>query len=218
MRHFSYKYCTLPELTSKRIVICTGREAAIENAIEKVLPTVPIVNCWNHLMQNVKHTVRGCGGTKEDVEVYQAHLNQLLSCMSLTQYHTVKQDISSMWSASFVQYYNISIEDTVIHKRTEEQLKVVVPAPDSKLGIQNQNILADSSATNGQQNVPTHPSKDLKNTDEDINDVLIIDFHLAMFASGARVYHLDHFLTWAIMKGKQDIMSRQLLSKVTFED
>ncbi|KAJ8355865.1 hypothetical protein SKAU_G00186590 [Synaphobranchus kaupii] len=86
----------LPELTSKRIVICTDREAAIENAIEKVLPTVPIVNCWNHLMQNVKHTVRGCGGTKEDVEVYQAHLNQLLSCISLTQYHTVKQDISSM--------------------------------------------------------------------------------------------------------------------------
>ncbi|KAJ8364976.1 hypothetical protein SKAU_G00138070 [Synaphobranchus kaupii] len=177
---------------------------------------------------------------------------------------------------------------------TEEQLKVVVPAPYSKLGIQNQNILADSSATNGQQNVPTHPSKDLKNTDEDINDVLadtrasneqqqdtqedietmlndpetskkkfqneaiqlwggecsndivavmdtqgnmvlgqeefltlkphnwlngdIIAFYLAMFASGTRVYHLDHFLTWAIMKGKRDIMSRQLLSKVTFED
>ncbi|KAJ8346531.1 hypothetical protein SKAU_G00279320 [Synaphobranchus kaupii] len=175
---------------------------------------------------------------------------------------------------------------------TEEQLKVVVPAPDSKLGIQNQNILADSSAINGHQ--PTHPSKDLKNTDEDINDVLadtsasseqqqdtqedtetmlndpetskkkfqneaiqlwggecsndivavmdtqgnmvlrqeefltlkphnwlngdIIDFYLAMFASGTRVYHLDHFLTWAIMKGKRDIMSRQLLSKVTFED
>ncbi|KAJ8346727.1 hypothetical protein SKAU_G00281280 [Synaphobranchus kaupii] len=162
MRHFSYKYCTLPELTSKRIVTCTDREAAIENAIEKVLPTVPIVNCWNHLMQNVKHTVRGCGGTKEDVEVYQAHLNQLLSCISLTQYHTVKQDISSMCLRGKRR--------SGLKGPTEEQLKVVVPAPDSKLGIQNQNILADSSATNGHQ--PTHPSKDLKNTDEDINDVL----------------------------------------------
>ncbi|KAJ8359372.1 hypothetical protein SKAU_G00158970 [Synaphobranchus kaupii] len=125
----------LPELTSKRIVICTDREAAIENAIEKVLPTVPIVNCWNHLMQNVKHTMRGCGGTKEDVEVYQAHLNQLLSCISLTQYHTVKQDISSMCLRGKRR--------SGLKGPTEEQLKVVVPAPDSKLGVQNQNILND---------------------------------------------------------------------------
>ncbi|KAJ8333736.1 hypothetical protein SKAU_G00410550 [Synaphobranchus kaupii] len=148
----------LPELTSKRIVICTDREAAIENAIEKVLPTVPIVNCWNHLMQNVKHTVRGCGGTKEDVEVYQAHLNQLLSCISLTQYHTVKQDISSMWKNYHWIHQNIlPSENTPTKLRretalqpkgpTEEQLKVVVPAPDSKLGIQNQNILAFQVAT-----------------------------------------------------------------------
>ncbi|KAH3867909.1 hypothetical protein DPMN_031046 [Dreissena polymorpha] len=56
----------IPNLDSKHVMIVTDQEQAIEGAFETTLENAKVVNCWVHILNDVKFWVLKHSGTMED--------------------------------------------------------------------------------------------------------------------------------------------------------
>jgi len=59
------------------LALVTDDEKAICNAIDKILPSVYRLRCWDHTNNSVKAWLRGHGATSSEIPVYVASMREL---------------------------------------------------------------------------------------------------------------------------------------------
>ncbi|XP_029529842.2 uncharacterized protein LOC115137654 [Oncorhynchus nerka] len=122
----------LPQLSTA--IFCTDREAAIEGAIQSVLPQARIVNCWNHISNNVKHKMGSEGA--EAVADYQQAIKELLATKSRSDYECTLARVCLHWSPDFKAYFHQSLSDAM-----DKSAQYVL----NSLGIQSDGITNNCS-------------------------------------------------------------------------
>ena len=97
------------------VPIVTDDEVGICQAIDKFLPGVHRLRCWNHLINAAKAWLRSHITTpeKDDIPVYVSHLRQLFHQESEDLYTNKLQEYSADWSKAFYDYYFENIHENV---------------------------------------------------------------------------------------------------------
>ncbi|XP_072554277.1 uncharacterized protein [Paramormyrops kingsleyae] len=108
----------LPELNSHQFVICTDRETAIDNAITRTLPKFYRVNCWNHLLRNVRYQIQKLSGQKDDEEVYVENIRHILQSQTEKEWNYNLKWYSMIWSLAFEEYFRVNLEADVKRSAT----------------------------------------------------------------------------------------------------
>ena len=72
-------------------------------AIEKYLPKVKRIRCWNHTINAVKTWLRKHGATSTEIPVY--NVRELLNQASYEEYCKKLKKAEINWSQAFHQYY-----------------------------------------------------------------------------------------------------------------
>lgn len=83
----------------------------LEGAIQSVLPQARIVNCWNHISNNVKHKMGSEGA--EAVADYQQAIKELLTTKSRSDYKCTLESVRLHWSPDFMAYFHQSLSDAM---------------------------------------------------------------------------------------------------------
>ncbi len=108
----------IPTLKRTSIPIVTDDEAAICSAIDKYLPNLSRIRCWNHTINAAKNWLRKHGATGSEIPVYTGHLRELFHQPSEDEYSKQLRLLESKWSRSFVDYYQHEIHPEVrLHAR-----------------------------------------------------------------------------------------------------
>ena len=53
-RFFSVFKENVPNIVKSKFPIICDREPGLKSAINKVLPNIPVVHCWNHIKKDIK--------------------------------------------------------------------------------------------------------------------------------------------------------------------
>ena len=88
-------------------------EKAICNAIDKVLPSVYRLRCWNHTINSIKTWLQGHGAASSEIPVYVASMRELFHQANETEYLAKLEELKKDWSSSFLQYYEQEIHPEV---------------------------------------------------------------------------------------------------------
>ena len=99
--------------TSNRIPMVTGDEKGICNAVDKLLPGVTWLLCWNHVINAAKAWLKKHGATMAEIPAYVSNLRELLHQKSEEAYTTRLQELEKKWSEPFVVYYRQNINPEV---------------------------------------------------------------------------------------------------------
>ena len=78
-------------------------------AIQKNLPKVVWLRCWNHTINAAKVWLKKHGATSQEVPVYVSHLRELLNQCSTSGYEEKLKQFEGLWSKPFYQYYMSNI-------------------------------------------------------------------------------------------------------------
>ena len=113
MHYFMYSLCYYQDETSHRIHI-TDREIGITNAINKVLPNIQVLHCWNHLFRDIAFWVRKHGGNKIDEKFYKDNVRTLMECQTEQEYESLLSEKSQKWSVPFVEYFEAHISPSMV--------------------------------------------------------------------------------------------------------
>jgi len=111
-----FKQCALltPTLRKIKNPIVTDDEKGIVASIQKVLPNLKWLRCWNHLLRDVRRWLHKRNAPSKDVDVYISNLKKLFHKPSLTEYHAELEKMMQTWSAPYVDYYNAFINADVM--------------------------------------------------------------------------------------------------------
>ena len=112
MKFINLKIPSLSKLKSP-IPIVTDDETGICNAIDKCLPGVYHLQCWNHLINSIKLWLRRHGATSAEIPVYVSHLRQLFHQESEDAYHKMLTQLQSDWSKAFLDHYMQNVHQHV---------------------------------------------------------------------------------------------------------
>ncbi len=82
-------------------------------AIEKHLPKVIRLHCWNHTINAVKVWLKKHGASSAEVPVYISHLREMLSQSSACNYEEKLEKFKVLWSEPFCRYYMNEIHPEV---------------------------------------------------------------------------------------------------------
>ena len=88
-------------------------EKAICNAVDKILPSVYCLRCWNHTINSTKAWLHGHGATSSEIPLYVAGMRELFHQSSEADYLAKLEELKKDWSSSFIQYYNQGIHPEV---------------------------------------------------------------------------------------------------------
>ena len=97
--------------TSKPIV--TDDEKGIVGSIEKTLPNLKWLRCWNHLFQDTRRWLRNHDAPSKDIEVYVDNLRKLFHKPSESEYQVALGEMFKKWSVPFSEYYNENIHSQI---------------------------------------------------------------------------------------------------------
>lgn len=105
----------LPSLSKlkKPLPIVTDDEAGICAAIDKYLPGVYRLQCWNHLINSIKLWLRRHGVISGEIPVYVSHLRQLFHEETEDSYNATLTKLQSDWSKAFLDYYMQNVHHLV---------------------------------------------------------------------------------------------------------
>ena len=105
----------LPSLLKLKapIPIITDDESGICNAIDKCLPGVHPLLCWNHLINSIKAWLQHHRPTPEEIPIYVSHLRQLSHQSTERSYQQMLTNLQSDWSKAFVDYYMDNVHQQV---------------------------------------------------------------------------------------------------------
>ena len=78
-------------------------------AIQKNLPKVVWLRCWNHTINAAKVWLKKHGATSQEVPIYVSHLRELLNQCSTSGYEEKLKQFEGLWSKLFYQYYMSNI-------------------------------------------------------------------------------------------------------------
>ena len=111
-----FKQCTLlvPTLQKTRKPIVTDDEKGIVASIQKVLPNLKWLRCWNHLLRDVRRWLQKRDAPSEDVDVYISGLRKLFHKPSLSEYQAELDKMMQTWSAPYAEYSNTYINADVM--------------------------------------------------------------------------------------------------------
>ena len=93
--------------------LVADNEKAICNAIDKVLPGVYHLRCWNHMINAVKVWLHNHGATSSEVPVYIASIRELFYQASESDYLSKLEELKVDWSSTFLEYYKHKIHPEV---------------------------------------------------------------------------------------------------------
>ena len=102
----------VPEVKGQPLV--TDGEENIIRAINKCLPHVKSLRCWNHLLSSARYWLKKHGATTGECSVYTQDIKQLLMSTSEEEYRKLFSILSGRWSQPFCDYYHSSIEHEVV--------------------------------------------------------------------------------------------------------
>ena len=102
----------VPEVKGQPLV--TDGEENIIRAINKCLPHVKSLKCWNHLLSSARYWLKKHGATTGECSVYTQDIKQLLMSTSEEEYRKLFSTLSGRWSQPFCDYYHSSIEHEVV--------------------------------------------------------------------------------------------------------
>jgi len=92
---------------NKGLNIVTDREAAIKKVIKTVLPDIALFYCWNHLQRDVGFWLKKkLNSEQSDEIIYKNNIWDLLDNASEAEFCKKLHEMSSVWSAEFLNYFN----------------------------------------------------------------------------------------------------------------
>ena len=104
----------IPQIKALNIPVVCDREKAILNAIEKETSGQnPLLACWNHIKQDVKHWLHKQKAPSNDISVYIQHITNLLQCENEEEYHKLLKNYQELWSAAFDGYYTRNLHHDI---------------------------------------------------------------------------------------------------------
>lgn len=106
MRNLCIILCHL--YTTARVPIVTDDEVVICKAIDKFLPSLTYVRCWNDVINAVKLWLRKHGAIYE-IPVYIAQLRDLFYQPTEENYEAKLAKLEPTWSRPFFEYYNSTL-------------------------------------------------------------------------------------------------------------
>ena len=89
-------------------------EAEIKLAIEKALPNIPIVHCWNHIKNDVKVWLNKHRATQDDLSVYMRDVRDILDYQSVDVFENKIETLGQSWSAEFSKYFNKCVKPAIL--------------------------------------------------------------------------------------------------------
>ena len=112
LRHISEKVPLLRR-EENLLPLVADDEKAICNAIDKILPSVYRLRCWNHTINSAKTWLRRHGATSTEIPVYVASMRELFHQATEVDYLCKLEVLKKDWSSSFLQYYEQEIHPEV---------------------------------------------------------------------------------------------------------
>ena len=98
-------------------MIVTDREKAFTNALNKHLPNLKQVFCWNHLRRDLRYWL-GSTHTKsknvDDKTQCCQHLFDLLQCESLEDFETLESEIKLLWPEEIIKYFDTRLRRDIL--------------------------------------------------------------------------------------------------------
>lgn len=85
-------------------------------AIDKHLPNVLRLRCWNHTINAVKLWLKKHGASHAEIPAYVSHVRDLLNESSYASYEQRLKVFKMKWSQAFVQYFMSEIHPEVMIK------------------------------------------------------------------------------------------------------
>ena len=110
-----FKECVtrIPGLRKTKSPLVTDKERAIVNAVKAEIDNVPVVHCWNHILQNIRLWLKRHGAPSEDISVYSNDVFELFHSISKEQYEQQLVVVSKKWDGAFDLYYKREIHPDV---------------------------------------------------------------------------------------------------------
>ena len=102
----------IPEIAGTPLV--TDGEDNIIKAINKCLPEVLSLRCWNHLLSAARHWLKKHGATTAECNVYTQDIKELLMSPSEDDYREMYAKLSGRWSRAFVEYFDSQLAPEVV--------------------------------------------------------------------------------------------------------
>lgn len=105
----------IPSLSKLKepVPIVTDNEVGICQAIDKCLPGVHRLQCWNHLINSVKMWLCSHGAKPVEIPIYISHLRQLFHQETEDMYLQKLEEYCADWSKAFLDYYMQNIHENV---------------------------------------------------------------------------------------------------------
>ena len=101
-----FKVCKkhIPSLNTTTSSLVVDKERAIVNAIKSEIPQVALLNCWNHIFQDIRLWCRKHALTT-DTAMYLEDVRQLFHSCSQKDYEKSLAERRSAWDAAFEAYF-----------------------------------------------------------------------------------------------------------------
>ena len=112
MVHLKEQIPSLSTIKSPAAIVVDD-ETALCNAIDRSLPGVARVRCWNHTINAVKLWLRRHGAVSDEIPVYVSNLRDLFHQPSVEEYEAKLEQLKIKWSDAFLEYYNESVHPEV---------------------------------------------------------------------------------------------------------
>jgi hypothetical protein len=105
----------VPNLVKGKIKVpfVTDEEEGISNAIEKHLPNVIRLRCWNHTVNSIKVGLKKHGANNSEIPAYVSHLRELLNEDNVHDYDAKLCVLSKTWSKAYYDYFHCNIHPQV---------------------------------------------------------------------------------------------------------
>ena len=106
----------VPNLNKGNHVIVTDREKAFTRALDKHLPNMKQVFCWNHLRRDLRHWLSTStkNATSFDKSEYGKHLVNLMQCESIEAFEDLEAEYKLVWSQPVVEYFDAQLCNDII--------------------------------------------------------------------------------------------------------
>ena len=85
--------------------LVTNREKAIVNAALAELPTIHLVQCWNHVLRDIRFWLRKHGAPATDITAYIEDASYLFHSSSAEEYKERLKACCERWDSVFEAYY-----------------------------------------------------------------------------------------------------------------
>ena len=102
-----------PSITKSNFPIIIDREKAIKESIQKELPNLSILNCWNHVFSDMKFWLKSHAGNSTDALAYTASIKKCMQCENLDEFQNMLKSERMSWSQAMVTYFDDHLRQTI---------------------------------------------------------------------------------------------------------